>query len=91
MARIARHVRISGRVQGVFFRAWTREQAARLDVHGWVQNCADGSVEGHVEGPEDRVAQLIELLRRGPSGARVVDLEVSDAKIENADWFAVRH
>ena len=90
MARVARHVRITGRVQGVFFRAWTREQADRLDVVGWIRNCVNGSVEGHLEGPEERVDQLIQLLRRGPSGARVDDLEVTDAKIENADWFAVR-
>ncbi len=91
MARIARHIRVSGHVQGVFFRAWTREQADRLDVHGWIRNCPDGAVEGHVEGPEDRVAELIQLLRRGPPGARVENLQVSDAKIENADWFSVRH
>jgi acylphosphatase len=91
MAKIARHVRISGRVQGVFFRAWIREHADRLGVFGWIRNCPDGSVEGHVEGPEDRVAQVIQLLRRGPAGARVDNLEVSDATIENADWFAVRH
>jgi acylphosphatase len=90
MAKIARHVRISGRVQGVFFRAWIREHADRLGVYGWIRNCPDGSVEGHVEGPEDRVAQVIQLLRRGPTGARVDDLEVSDATIENADWFSVR-
>lgn len=90
MARVARHVRVTGRVQGVFFRAWTREQADRLDVFGWIRNCPDGSVEGHLEGPEERVDQLVQMLRRGPSGARVEDLEVSDAKIENADWFAVR-
>jgi acylphosphatase len=91
MAKIARHVRISGRVQGVFFRAWTREQADRLDVYGWIQNCPDGSVEGHVEGPEDRVAQFIHLLRRGPSGARVDDLHVEEVEPKNHDWFAVRH
>ena len=90
MARVARHVRVTGRVQGVFFRAWTREQAERLDVFGWIRNCPDGSVEGHLEGPEERVDQLMQMLRRGPSGARVDNLEVSDVKIENADWFAVR-
>ena len=42
---IARHVDVSGRVQGVFFRAWTEEQAERLKVRGWIRNCPDGSVE----------------------------------------------
>ena len=91
MSKVAQHVRVTGRVQGVFFRAWTREQAERLDVFGWVRNCSDGTVEAHVEGQEESVEKLIQLLRRGPSGARVDDVEVSDAKIENADWFSIRH
>ena len=91
MARVAFDVRVTGFVQGVFFRAWTREQAERLDVSGWIRNCADGSVEAHLEGSADRVEQLIQLLRRGPSGARVDNLETSVSTIENADWFAVRH
>ncbi|HEU4522614.1 MAG TPA: acylphosphatase, partial [Thermoanaerobaculia bacterium] len=42
MAKVARHVEVTGRVQGVFFRAWTQEQAQRLGVSGWVRNCPDG-------------------------------------------------
>ena len=91
MPKIARHVRITGRVQGVFFRAWTREQADRLDVNGWVKNCPDGSVEAHLEGSHERVDRLVDLLRRGPSGARVDDVQVHEAQPENHDWFAVRH
>jgi len=91
MPRVARHVRVTGQVQGVFFRAWTREQADRLDVRGWVRNSADGSVEAHIEGTEESVAQLIQLLQRGPPGARVDDLQVIDVEPENRDWFAVRH
>ncbi|MGN6848647.1 MAG: acylphosphatase [Sphingomicrobium sp.] len=91
MPKAARHVRVTGRVQGVFFRAWTREQAERLGVFGWVRNCPDGSVEAHLEGPEQRVAELFELLKRGPSGARVDKVEIEDVELENHDWFAVRH
>ena len=91
MPNVARHVRLTGRVQGVFFRAWTREQAERLDVNGWVKNCPDGSVEAHLEGPQERVDRLVDLLRRGPSGARVDDLQIHEAQPENHDWFAVRH
>jgi len=91
MANIARNVRVTGRVQGVFFRAWTREQAERLDIVGWVCNCADGSVEAHLEGPEHRVAELIQLLKQGPSGARVDDLEVEQVELEDNARFSVRH
>jgi acylphosphatase len=91
MSTVARHVRVTGRVQGVFFRAWIREQADRLGVRGWVRNCSDGSVEAHIEGAEDRVADMLELLKRGPSGAHVDDLQVRDVDPEYHDWFAVRH
>jgi acylphosphatase len=90
MPTVARHVRVTGSVQGVFFRAWTRQQADRLDVRGWVRNLPDGSVEAHLEGPEGAVHHMIQLLGRGPPRARVDDLEVEEAAIEKADWFAVR-
>ena len=88
---LAKHVRITGRVQGVFFRAWARDEARALSVSGWVRNCADGSVEAHVEGDEGAVHQLIEKMREGPPGARVVDVEVSEAAAEKFDRFEVRH
>jgi acylphosphatase len=91
MPKAARHVRVTGRVQGVFFRAWTREQAERLGVFGWVRNCPDGSVDAHLEGASENVDQMIELLRRGPSGAQVDELEIHEVEPEKHDWFAVRH
>lgn len=88
---IARHVRVTGRVQGVFFRAWTAEQAVALGVSGWVRNCPDGSVEGHLEGPDRAVATLIERLHDGPPAAEVSRVSVSKAGAESATGFAVRH
>ncbi len=88
---VARHVRVTGRVQGVFFRAWTREQADQLRVAGWVRNCADGSVHAHFEGEEALVEQMIERMRRGPPGAHVDDLEVREAEPEQLARFEVRH
>lgn len=88
---IARHIRVTGRVQGVFYRAWTREQANELGAAGWVRNCDDGSVEAHLEGEDEAVAQLIERLRKGPSAARVEQVSVAEAKPENASRFEVRH
>ena len=88
---IARRVHVSGRVQGVFFRAWTRDEARSLGVFGWVRNCSDGSVEAHVEGDDGQVAELIRRMRHGPAHARVTDLEVRDAPAEKLERFELRH
>ena len=91
MARVGRHVRVSGRVQGVFFRAWTAEQARALGVSGWVRNCHDGSVEAHLAGEEDAVSRLIERLHEGPPSADVSRVDVADADPEVGEQFEVRH
>ena len=91
MAKSARHVHVTGRVQGVFFRAWTHEQAERLGVNGWVRNCPDGSVEAHLEGEEAAVNWLIDLIGDGPPSARVANVRVSDAEVEGSNSFEVRH
>jgi acylphosphatase len=88
---IARHVRVTGRVQGVFFRGWTAEQARALGVAGWVRNCPDGSVEAHVEGTEEAVRKLVDLMRSGPPGAMVSDLTSDDASPAHGEGFEVRH
>jgi Acylphosphatases len=65
------HAIVHGRVQGVFFRAWTREQANQLGLAGWVRNLPDGSVEIIAEGPRPALEALLELCQKGPSGATV--------------------
>lgn len=87
---IARRVRVTGRVQGVWFRAWTKEQAASLGVTGWVRNCDDGAVEAHAEGEDDAVRELIDRMRRGPAAARIDELQADDATPERHPAFAVR-
>ena len=87
----ARHVTVSGRVQGVFFRAWTRQQAEALGICGWVRNCPDGSVEALLEGDEEAMGQLVERMRAGPPGAHVADLSVAESRPTGADRFEVRH
>lgn len=72
---VTRQIRISGRVQGVGFRAALSDQAARLGVTGWVRNRADGSVEALVQGSADAVGSIIDWARRGPPGARVTRLD----------------
>jgi acylphosphatase len=72
MAAKARvHVIIEGRVQGVFFRASTRDEARMRGLQGWVRNLADGRVEAVFEGDRELVASMLAWCRRGPSQAYV--------------------
>ena len=64
-------VRIRGRVQGVWYRGWTVDEARRLGLSGWVRNRRDGSVEAVFSGPEHAVRAMIAYCRRGPPGALV--------------------
>ena len=82
---------VTGRVQGVYFRAFTRNQARLLGLDGWVRNEYDGSVRLLAEGPRVVLERLLVAVQRGPSGARVdhVSTEWSDATGEY-DGFAVR-
>ena len=91
MARIAKSVRVTGRVQGVFFREWTRGHAEAIGATGWIRNRRDGSVESHVEGDAAAVAALIDAMREGPDGARVDDVEIVEAGPEEFDRFEIRH
>jgi acylphosphatase len=88
---IARRVRVTGRVQGVFFRAWTRDEAQSLGVTGWVRNCSDGSVEAQLEGDPEAIDELLDLIREGPPDARVDNLSVEEADPEGLGSFEVRH
>jgi acylphosphatase len=87
---VARKVRLYGRVQGVFFRQWSVNQARELGVIGWVRNASDGSVEAYVIGAESAVTAMVERLRQGPHDARVEDVTVEDAVVEPIDGFSVR-
>ncbi|MFZ0927908.1 MAG: acylphosphatase [Syntrophobacteraceae bacterium] len=70
------HVWITGRVQGVFFRAYTRDAAHRIGVTGWVRNLPDGRVEAVLEGEADKVEKMIEWCREGSPMSRVDRVEV---------------
>ena len=88
---IARKVRVFGRVQGVFFRQWTVNQARELGVSGWVRNCPDGTLEAKMAGDADAVARMIDAMHQGPSQARVEDLTVESIEPEDFSGFSVRH
>lgn len=72
---------VYGKVQGVWFRAWTRDMASEVGVTGWVRNKADGNVEGMAQGSEAQLDEFIERLHDGPPLARVtqVDTQWQDA------------
>ena len=74
--KITRRLRISGRVQGVFFRESMRLRAQQLKVTGWVRNCADGTVEAIVQGDAFEVGRLIEWAQRGSDAAMVETVDV---------------
>ena len=66
---------IAGRVQGVWFRAWTEQQANRHGLNGWVRNCRDGTVEALFSGSAADVNALLDLCAEGPPGAHVTNVE----------------
>jgi acylphosphatase len=76
-------VSVSGRVQGVFFRASTVARARELGLTGWVRNCEDGSVAVVAEGGRAEVDKLLEWCRRGPSGAQVERVDVDWQSCQN--------
>lgn len=76
------HLRIHGRVQGVWFRESMRQEAERLQVAGWVRNTRDGKVEAVVQGPDAAVGALIAWAHKGPPLARVERVEIGSAEGE---------
>lgn len=90
MARTRAHVFISGRVQGVFFRASTRDQAQKRDVDGWVKNLDDGRVEAVFEGDPETVQSMIEWCHEGSPAAEVTDVSVSKEEPKGLEGFKIR-
>ncbi|HYD30928.1 MAG TPA: acylphosphatase [Azospirillaceae bacterium] len=82
--------RITGRVQGVWYRGWTIEQASRLGLSGWVRNRADGSVEAVFAGPAEAVDIMLAACREGPPAARVTEVEAAAADDPGETAFVQR-
>src|SRR5947209_6406809 len=90
MRMTARRVRVFGRVQGVFFRAWTRDEARSLGISGWIRNRSDGSVDAQLEGEPEAIDELIELMREGPPGAHVSNVQIEEADSEGLSGLDAR-
>ncbi|MEX0994965.1 MAG: acylphosphatase [Balneolaceae bacterium] len=86
MEKVQKHVFLSGRVQGVGFRHFTRQQARRLNIDGWVRNLRDGRVEVLMEGSEENVEQMISQLKNGPRSANVTELDIEEETFGNPDY-----
>lgn len=80
-------VRITGRVQGVWFRGWTVAEARSRGLRGWVRNCQDGSVEALFIGPSDALEDLVERCHQGPTTARVAQVKTFAAEDDGSLEF----
>ena len=85
------HLFIDGRVQGVYYRAFTRDQASELGLNGWVRNMPDGRVEAVFEGPKERIEQVIVACQKGPPGARVSHMDISWEPLAGEKGFEIRY
>ena len=86
---IRRRVVVHGHVQGVFFRDTVRRQAVAAGVTGWVRNTRDGMVEAVFEGEPDAIDALVALCHKGPRGARVDRVDVSEESPEGLAGFRI--
>lgn len=87
---IARSIRVTGHVQGVFFREWTLRVAGAFQIAGWVRNRRDGSVEVYAVGRPEQMERFIAKLHKGAPAARVDEVAVHAAQVENVTDFMRR-
>ncbi|THE63703.1 acylphosphatase [Salinadaptatus halalkaliphilus] len=89
--RTRAHIFVSGTVQGVYYRANTRDTAREKGVDGWVKNLADGRVEAIFEGPEPAVESMIEWCHTGSPAADVNDIDIEYETPQAEDGFEIRY
>jgi acylphosphatase len=85
------HVRVSGRVQGVYYRAFTRDRAKSLGVNGWVRNIPGGGVEAVLEGERKQVGEMLKAMKSGPSGSVVLGIELSEIEAKGYNDFEIKY
>ncbi|MCB1479398.1 MAG: acylphosphatase [Tepidamorphaceae bacterium] len=83
------HVVVRGRVQGVWYRGWTNEQAMTLALDGWVRNRRDGTVEAVLIGPRQSVDTMLSKMRDGPPAAQVENVEIVAEGVSAPSGFSV--
>jgi acylphosphatase len=87
---VRRRLVVHGRVQGVFFRDTLRRLATEAGVAGWARNTGEGTVEAVLEGEEGAVERLVAFAHRGPEGARVDRVDVSEEEPQGVSGFSIR-
>ena len=85
------HIFISGSVQGVFFRAYLKKQAEKLNLTGWARNLADGRVEAVFEGAEKQIKTIMELCQKGSPASEVEKIEITKEKEESLRKFEIKY
>ncbi len=83
------HVRVSGMVQGVFYRAFTRDKALGLGINGWVRNIPGGGVEAVLEGERQKIGELLAMMKKGPASSMVSGIELSEIRCKGYEDFKV--
>ena len=84
-------VYLSGSVQGVFFRAFIKENAERYDVKGFTRNLEDGRIEIFLEGDSDNVNKMIELCKKGPKHSQIRNVEIKPERFQDLKVFKILH
>ena len=85
------HVRVSGRVQGVYYRAYTRDRAKSLGINGWVRTIPGGGVEALLEGERRQVGEMLKAMKSGPSGSVVLGMELSEIEAKGYNDFEIKY
>ena len=84
------HIIVCGKVQGVWFRAGSKERAGELGIFGWVKNRPEGTVEIHAEGEKSQLENFIAWCHKGTAAANVISLDISPISLKNFTSFEIR-
>jgi acylphosphatase len=83
-------IKVSGKVQGVFFRASAKETADQLTVKGFAQNQPDGSVYIEAEGTDEHLTRFVDWCKQGPSRAEVTHVDIQEGEVKNFERFEIK-